>query len=215
MAYVLHAERNDDASAKQIMGALTDDALLDELARDNKLAFRELTSRYLDKIWRVSYRMVHNRQDAEDVTQEVFVSVWNHRQHWKTGDASFSTWIYRVAVNRSIDFRRKRKMENVELTEEMIESDDMSADDLVSNRETQEMLLGCLKELPEKQMLALLYFYYEEMDIAEICTRLATSEDSVRSLLKRGKVGLREVLADRFQGDEKQIQLIAPYLVTQ
>lgn len=192
----------------------TDDALLAELAHDSKLAFHALTARYIDKIWRISYRVVRNRQDAEDVTQEVFTTVWNHRAQWRPGEASFSTWLYRVAVNRSIDFCRKRKVESVEFSEDLYESNYMSADDMVAGRETQEMLLACLKELPEKQMLALLYFYYEEMEIDEICTRLNATEDSVRSLLKRGKVSMKDVIAAKFGPDHRhQIQAIAPYLM--
>ncbi len=192
----------------------TDEALLAALANDSKLAFHELTNRYIDKVCRISYRVVRNRQDAEDVAQEVFTTVWNNRTHWKAGEASFSTWLYRVTVNRSIDFCRKRKVESIELEDDQFESDYMSADDMVAGREMQEMLMACLKELPEKQMLALLYFYYEDMDIDEICARLRATEDSVRSLLKRGKVGMKEVLATRL-GDEhqQQIQVIAPYLL--
>lgn len=194
--------------------SLSDDALLAEMAHENKLAFHELTTRYIDKIWRVSYRVLRNRQDAEDVTQEVFTTVWNRRGEWKPGEASFSTWLYRVAVNRSIDFCRKRRSGDVTLEDDDFESDYMSADELVAGRETKEMILSCLKELPEKQMLALLYFYYEEMEIEEICARLHATEDSVRSLLKRGKAGMRDVIAARF-GDNhaEQMEAIAPYLM--
>lgn len=194
------------------MQDVTDDALLAALAQDDKQAFRELTQRYLDKIWRLSYRMLNNRQDAEDVTQEVFVSVWNNRNSWQSGAATFSTWIYRVAVNRSIDFRRKRKVENIELTEELVESNDMRADDMVSDRQMQGLLLSCLKELPEKQMLAMLYFYYEEMEIHEICLKLEATEDSVRSLLKRGRASMKDIIRDRVGNENGQLQAIAPYL---
>ena len=195
-----------------MMSELTDDALLAQLALDNKLAFRELTARYIDKIVRLAFRILRNKPDAEDVAQEVFVSVWNHRTNWRSGEATFSTWIYRVATNRAIDFQRKRKVGNVELHDEIAESDDMKADDMVSNRETQEMLLTCLKELPEKQMYALLYFYYEEMDIGEICQRLNATEDSVRSLLKRGKASMKEILDQRYGEEQPQIGTFAPYL---
>ena len=185
-----------------------------ELTAGSKLAFQELTSRYIDKIWRISYRVVRNRQDAEDVAQEVFTTVWNQREQWRAGEAKFSTWLYRVAVNRSIDLCRKRKGVNVELEDDAYESDYMSADDMVAGRQTQEVLLECLKELPEKQMLALLYFYYEEMDIGEICKRLSATEDSVRSLLKRGKVSMRDILTNKFgSNNREQIEAIAPYLL--
>lgn len=195
----------------------TDDVLLAEIARDSKPAFHALTSRYIDKVWRISYRVVRNRQDAEDVAQEVFTTIWNQRGQWRTGEAKFSTWLYRVAVNRSIDHCRQRKntsSNNVELSEDLFESDYMGAEDIIAGQETQQMILSCLKELPEKQMLALLYFYYEEMDIDEICARLHATEDSVRSLLKRGKAGMKDVIGRKFGAAQNQhIEAIAPYLM--
>ena len=200
--------------SSRLMSEWADDTLLAELAGGNKLAFQALTARYIDKIWRISYRVVRNRQDAEDVAQEVFTTVWNQRTEWRPGEASFSTWLYRVAVNRSIDLCRKRKLGNVELSDELYETDYISADDMVAGRQTQQMLMDCLKELPEKQMLALLYFYYEEMDIDEICKRLSATEDSVRSLLKRGKVSMKEVITSKFgANNHEQIKAIAPYLL--
>lgn len=202
----------EEKKAECTMQDMTDDALLAALALDDKQAFRELTTRYLDKICRLAYRMLNNRQDAEDVAQEVFVSVWNNRKGWQSGTATFSTWIYRVAVNRSIDFRRKRKVVNIELTEELVESNDVRADDMVSARQMQVMLLSCLKELPEKQMLAMLYFYYEEMEIHEICAKLDATEDSVRSLLKRGRASMKDIVSSRMNNEAGQLYAIAPYL---
>lgn len=177
----------------------TDDALLAAIAADDTGAFHQLTTRYIDKTRRLAFRLTANRQDAEDVAQEVLVTVWTHRHNWRPGEASFSTWIYRVTTNRAIDLRRRRKGESVELSEELVDTDEQSADERVSTHEMQAMILDGFKQLPEKQMLALLYFYYEDMDIPDICLRLRASEDSVRSLLKRGKAGMREVLANRLQ----------------
>lgn len=191
----------------------TDDDLLTALQQDDKQAFRELTLRYLDKITRLAYRMLRNRQDAEDVAQEVFVSVWNNRHTWQQGAATFSTWIYRVAVNRSIDYQRKRKAPSVELTEELMESSEARADDVVSDRQMQALIISCLKELPENQMRAMIYFYYEEMEIPDLCAKLQATEDSVRSLLKRGRASMKEIITARLGNDTRNLQTIAPYLL--
>lgn len=179
------------------MQDLSDDALLALIATDDRNAFRELMRRHIHKIWRVAYRVLHNEQDSEDVAQEVFVTIWNKRADWQAGEATFSTWLYRVAMNRAIDFQRRRKAPTVELSEEIAESGDIAADDFVSNQQTQAMLLSCLKQLPEKQMQAMLYYYYEEMDIEAICQKLNATEDSVRSLLKRARVGMKDMVSQQ------------------
>ncbi len=174
-----------------------DEFLIAQVAIGNKPAFQALTTRYIDQVRRVSYKVVRNAHDAEDVAQEVFATVWNERGNWRAdSNAAFSTWLYRVAINRAIDHRRRHKVEHTVIDEDMFECDGKRADELLCNRQTQAMLMECLKQLPEKQMRALLYFYYEELEIDEIRQRLDTTEDSVRSLLKRGKISLKEAIAE-------------------
>lgn len=193
------------------MHMVSDEDLLARIRTEDREAFRQLTQRYLDKVWRLSYRMLGSRQDAEDVTQEVFVTVWNRREEWREGEASFSTWLYRVVVNRSIDYKRKRRAPHLELHEEIAESGDPSADELLSAQQDRSQLMACLKQLPEKQMLALLLYYYEEMDIAQICVKLESSEDAVRSLLKRGRATMKEMIRDAGSSTQPSaIQGIAP-----
>jgi RNA polymerase sigma-70 factor (ECF subfamily) len=194
------------------MHVIPDAALLAALKNDDRQAFRQLTERYLDKVWRLAYRVVRHRQDAEDIAQEVFVTVWNNRHQWQDEGASFSTWIYRVTVNRSIDWARKRKQPHHELSEELADTDTLSGEDHAAQRQHQELMLACLKELPEKQMLSLLYYYYEEMDIPQICIKLQTTEDAVRSLLKRGRATMKEIIRGKLGDDDRQITGTDPYL---
>jgi len=180
-----------------------DEILLAQMASGSQPAFQALTTRYIDRIRRVSYKVVRNAHDAEDVAQEVFATVWDQRGNWRAdSNAAFSTWLTRVAINRSIDHCRRHKIQHTEIDEEMFECEDQRADEIVSQRQTQELLMDCLKQLPEKQMRALLYFYYEELEIDEIRERLDATEDAVRSLLKRGKVGLKEALAQHRAGHD-------------
>lgn len=195
------------------ISAWSDDALLAAIGQENTAALDELSARYRDKIVRLANRMLRHQQDAEDVAQDVFMTVWNHRHQWRSGEASFSTWIYRVAVNRSIDCSRKRRAPTLMLSDELEEKNITRSDDLVAERETQALLLECLRALPENQRLALQFFYYEELEIEGICRRLSLSEDAVRSLLKRGKVALRAEVSRHFAGDISALQQIAPFLV--
>ena len=176
------------------MDQLTDEELLLRIRQDDEKAYKALVSRYLNKIWRLSFNILHNKEDAEDVAQEVFITVWNQRHKWEAGEASFSTWLYRVGVNKSIDFKRRRKAPTAELNENIADSDEKNTDDFTALKQQRELFSKMLKELPEKQMLCLLLYYYEDLNIQQICTRLKSTEDSVRSLLKRGKASLREVM---------------------
>ena len=183
--------------AAMIAQPLTDEALLEKVKLGSTPAFQMLVERYLNRIWRVSFNILRNRQDAEDVTQEVFINVWNHRGQWDAGEAKFSTWLYRVAFNKSIDFKRRQRPNHVVLDEE-IEEAGKGAEAITADRQQQAIFMECIRKLPEKQMFCLLLYYYEELNIPSICDRMRTTEDAVRSLLKRGRQNLRGILDDRF-----------------
>ena len=186
----------------------TDEQLLTLIKHDDKPAFRALANRYLGKVWRVAFNVLYNKQDAEDVTQEVFVTVWNHRHHWVEGEAAFSTWLYRVAINKAIDSKRRRRPNHVEVDENLPDNQDTPNDEVLMQRQLRLAFRECVQALPEKQMACLLLFYYDELDIKEICDRLDASEDSVRSLLKRGKAGLKGIMNEKF-GNDFQMALLA------
>ena len=183
------------------MDPRSDEQLLALMKGGDRAAFQQLVERYLNKIWRLAFNVLYDRQDAEDVTQEVFITVWDQRDKWQPGEASFSTWLYRVAVNRAIDFRRRRKPTADELDDSLPDSGDVPADERLASHEFRGLFKECLSALPEKQMLCLLLYYYEELNIPAICDRLNATEDGVRSLLKRGRANLKDVLRDRFGTD--------------
>ncbi len=193
------------------MDQLSDEALLEQIKLGSKPAFKILVERYLNKIWRLSFNILNNRQDAEDVTQEVFINVWNHRDQWDAGEAKFSTWLYRVAFNKSIDFKRRQRQNHVVL-DDGIEETGKGAETITAERQQQAIFMECIKKLPEKQMMCLLLYYYEELNIPSICDRLQTTEDSVRSLLKRGRQNLKGILYGRFGTDYWPLQRTAPDL---
>jgi RNA polymerase sigma-70 factor, ECF subfamily len=192
------------------MNTLDDEALLSLIKQDNKLAFRALTERYLNKVWRVTFNILQRQQDAEDAAQDVFINVWNHRKKWVKGEASFSTWIYRVAFNKAIDYKRQRKI-TCEV-DDNLDDGNQSADDLLADKQLHLMFKQCMREIPEKQRLCLSLFYFDELNIEEICDRTNATEDSVRSLLKRGKISLKEILRNRHSQHSNSELSVATYL---
>jgi RNA polymerase sigma-70 factor (ECF subfamily) len=86
----------------------SDQELVRASRRGDKEAFRELVERYQRKVVSVALGMVHNREDAIEIAQETFVKAFENLEKFK-GESSFYTWLYRIAVNRAIDFQRRER----------------------------------------------------------------------------------------------------------
>jgi RNA polymerase sigma-70 factor (ECF subfamily) len=141
--------------------------------------------------------VLHNEQEAEDAVQDVFLTLWQSLENWDAnGRAKFSTWLYRVSFNKCIDLKRKRKHtdQSANIDDFALQSKDKSAYDGVLENQLSKKLHKLLEKLPETQRMALLLFYYEELSVDEISVKMQKSEQSVRSLLKRGRATLKETM---------------------
>jgi RNA polymerase sigma-70 factor (ECF subfamily) len=172
---------------------LGDDALLECMRDDNETAFRILVERHLDRAYGLALRLLKNVADAEDVSQEAFVKVWVNRQDWEFGRAKFTTWLYRVVVNRCIDLRRRPRNEGLDdVPEPMDEADDALV--TIHKREVSGRIDAAMARLPAQQRVAVMLSYYDDLTNAEIAEIMGRTVDSVESLLKRGRQALREIL---------------------
>lgn len=172
----------------------SDERLMAFFQSGDALAFHYLIERHRGLIWSQIRKYFGPYGDIEDVMQDVCLSLWQNRSSWKPGIAKFSTWLFRVVSNRCIDILRQKKEISTDSSFEHISSSIVSAEQVVSDNQTSHQLLKLLADLPEQQKLALQLFYYEEAEIAQICEKMALSDQAVRSLLKRGKQKLRTVL---------------------
>lgn len=169
-----------------------DDSLLSLIKdRDDERAFAEIMARYKDKVKGLSFRLLYNSEMAEDAMQDVFCTVWRTRDKWQVaGAAQFSTWIYRVTVNRCVDLKRRLRPQ-VDIHDMELAHDD-NADELIQARQLSDALQALLADLPGNQALALKLYYLEEQSIADIAFSMGKSELSIRSMIKRGKASLRD-----------------------
>lgn len=172
---------------------VSDEALLERMREDDVEAYRTLVERHMNRAFGVAMRVLKNPTDAEDVAQDAFVKAWLNRQRWEAGRAKFSTWLYRVVVNRCIDLRRSPREEWIDDVPEPADE----AEDSVSSihrRQVYGRLEDALGRLPTQQRVAVVLSYYEDLSNAEIAEVMSTSVSAVESLLKRGRKGLREIL---------------------
>lgn len=150
------------------------------------------------------YRFVHNREDAEDVTQEVFVQVYCSLENFR-GDAKISTWIYRIAVSKSLDFlRRKKRKKRFGIIQRLFDEDATDQEfplPVFDNPHTEleqkdraRILKWAVNSLPENQRIAISLNKYEGFSYQEVAEIMETSLSSVESLLFRAKKNLEKKL---------------------
>ncbi len=177
---------------------ISDGEICQKLRDNDENALRFLMDRHGSMVLRLAMNVLSDRQEAEDVAQEVFLSVWNNRASWVEGQAKFSTWIHRVTINKAIDKRRQRRSrpESSDIIASLIESEEtgLGQTEQESNLvqlELSEKLAGEIGRLPDTQARALRLYYFEGRDVATIADLMETTEQAVRSLLKRGRQALR------------------------
>ena len=188
------SDTSDMASAKEVLSELDDNALVAHMVDGNKGAYRVIVERYYRGIVGIARRMGLVSGDAEDVAQDVFVRVWLHREKWRAdGGATFKTWLYRVAVNRVIDLKRKPQfVDGTELDE--VPDEAMSAVDRLAQHQEFKRLRIAIKKLSDQQQIAINLFYDRELSNQEASTIMGVSVNAMESLLKRARKRLREEL---------------------
>ena len=145
-------------------------------------AFEQLVREYGEQLYWQIRRLVLVHEDADDVLQNVFIKAWSHLDDFHQ-DSRLSTWLYRIAVNESLDFLRKQKNNS------MIHTDDVEsgvanmlvADNYFDGDETQALLQEAISQLPEVQRTVFTLRYYDEMKYSEISQLLKTSEGSLKA----------------------------------
>lgn len=171
---------------------------------DRQASLKELYDAYGQMIFSVALRMLQNRQDAEDVTQDVFFEAYKSLKHFRA-ESKFSTWLYRIAVNRSLNHQRKRKLERLLSldfggTEDDTESEgfpdraEETPDAVIEKKETGQIVQEAINSLPNQQRIALLLHRYEELSYEEIAEIMGVTVASVESRLHRAKQTLAKKL---------------------
>ncbi len=195
---------------------LDPDARLMLRVRDGQAAaFEELVRRYQSRLLMVLENMVGHREQAEDLTQEVFLRVFRAR-HTYTPDAKFSTWLFTIANNAARNARRsysRRKEVHVEghesgpLGAHPLEQMAVAASGLMPSRQVDRgeralMVRQALQSLNERQRMAVLLSKFEGMSYADIAATMDLSPSAIKSLLTRARHNLRVVLEPYIQSGE-------------
>jgi RNA polymerase sigma-70 factor (ECF subfamily) len=171
-----------------------DAELLRAIAAGDRAAFDRLSRRHLDRAFGVAMRMTGSRADAEDVVQDVFLRLWTKPESWRPGQAQFSTWLYRVVVNRCLDLKRRPKGADLDSVEEP-QDPDANAEDNMLEAERSRAIDGAVARLPERQRAAIVLTYTAGLRNAEAASAMEISVKAFEALLVRAKRELRDHLA--------------------
>ena len=182
--------------------ALEEAALIHALKEGREDAFRCLVVDYGDRMYNTVLSIIQDTQDIEDIVQEVFMAVYQNIDKFR-GDAKLSTWMYRIAVTKSLEVIRKQKRNPMGLITESMENLATSGFNhpgvLLENREKAALLFQALKRLPEAQKTAFVLHKTEGLSYLEIASVMKISLPAVESLIYRARQGLQKLLASYYK----------------
>lgn len=189
---------------------MRDNELIDRIKSGDRDAFKNVVLNYQKKVINTCNGFLHNIQDAEDVAQEVFTEMYLSANKFR-GDSAISTWLYRIAVNKSLNYiRDNKKTRNLKSIDsfytgedskslEIAVEDSEQSDYIIENSDRKRNLFNAINSLPENQKTAFILNKYEDLSYKEIADVMKISLSSVESLLFRGKKNLQSKLIECYK----------------
>ena len=180
-----------DAASPRPWDAEADDWLVGQAVAGSRFsgqAFEVLLRRHQDRIYRIALRMTGSPADAEDITQDVAVQVWRMLATF-TGSSTFSTWLYRIVVNRCLNHLRAQRVAG-RRTEPLLDSDHPTTagpEARVLDGARVDAAAAALGALPTEQRAALVLCQIEGLSYREAAAAIGVTEAAIRSRLERGR----------------------------
>ncbi len=185
--------------------------LLEKLKNGDEGAFRQIVDTWKDLVYNTALGILQNSNDAEDVSQETFVQVYESVKNFKA-EAKFSTWLYRITVSKSLDHLRRKKRKKRfaivqslfgENSETIIDPPDFNHPGVqLDRKEKAATLFKAIDKLPENQRIAFTLHKLEGLSYQEVSEVMETSVPSVESLMHRAKNNLQKWLGDYYRNEQ-------------
>jgi RNA polymerase sigma-70 factor (ECF subfamily) len=195
-----------DTPSKQQVALDPDARLMIQVKQGDESAFEELVARYQNRVLTVLFNAIGNREEAEDLTQEVFLRIFRAR-HGYHPSAKFSTWLFTITNNLALNARRSRRARRVVAIEsgesgplgprpqeQLVVEKSPTASGQLHASEVAEMVREAVAKLDERQRMAVLLNKFEDLPYAEIAHIMGTTPKAIKSLLSRARTNLREML---------------------
>ena len=193
-----------------------DNKLVKQVLSGDGKAFARLMSCYKDTIYFMVLKMVNNKTDAEDITLEIFFKAFRSIESYNS-DYAFSTWLFKIAQNTTIDFIRKRKNNIISIdydaedessiSEHILQSSMLNPEEILMKEQEEILMKGLIVKMKPKYQRLIELRYFKEYAYEEIAEELSIPIGTVKTQLFRAKAALGELLAESIHknmNDNKQ-----------
>ncbi|KLU65517.1 ECF RNA polymerase sigma factor SigW [Desulfosporosinus acididurans] len=181
---------------------MQDNELITGILNGNAGLFEDLVERYQTGVYRTAYYYTQSVEDAQDITQEIFIKTFNSLPRFKQGSA-FSTWLYRIAVNHCLDWSRKKKplfIEPASLENRFDKS--VGPEEILLRQESSEEIQTAVRSLHEIYRTVLILYYFQDFSPQQIADILDTSKRTIETRLFRARKMLKEKLRHSVLGGD-------------
>lgn len=192
---------------------MSETTFIEDLRAGKREAYSRLLDEYEQRIFHTCLSFVPNKEDAEDIAQEVFVEVFKSIHKFK-GNSKLSTWMYRVATNKSLEYIRKKNTKKRFAFMQSIFGNEIPLDKtayftemnhpgiLLENKEKSETIFKAIHQLPEAQKIVFTLHKVDGLSYKEIAEITEKSVSSVESLMFRAKKSLQKILANFYKNEK-------------
>lgn len=161
-------------------------------------AFGEIFNKYKKEVINTVYRLIGNNDDAEDLSQEIFLRIYNAGKRYKP-TANFRTYLHKIIMNVCFSYLRRKKISqfiNLEFLKDKEESDVFNPEKLYEQKELKSFIGKAILQLPANQRMAIVLKIYNSLSYDEIAATLNLTTQAVKSLLFRARENLKKMLKD-------------------
>jgi RNA polymerase sigma factor (sigma-70 family) len=188
----------------------SDIQLIERILRGETAAYRALVNRHKDYAFTIAYRLLNNREEAEEAAQDAFVRAFNGLANFNR-EAKFTTWFYRVVVNAALTIQQKKKLrtedlenaKNIPYGSQVLRGSEEK--NIFKQKEQRYYIDLALKQLSSDDVVMITLFYLKEQSLEEIAEICNIEANSVKVKLHRARKRLAEVMQVLLKGEEKSL----------
>lgn len=171
-----------------------DQELIEQVKKRNRSAFKEIYSRFSQVTYNLSLRILRDKEDAEEVVQEIFLQVWNKAYTYDPDRGAVSTWVLNIARSRAIDKLRTMgyRDKNIEIDEEKVNSNVDLSRTIEEREKSKNIIKQALDSLPDNQRIAIELVYFEGLTHMEAAEKLDEPVGTIKTRIRLGVLKLKD-----------------------